>query len=332
MLTRPKSIGRLAPSPTGAQHLGNARTFLLAWLHTRQAGGELLLRIEDLDSPRTKAWASTQIIEDLQWLGLDWDYGPEHPGPYPALVQSQRLVRYAEVLETLRKLEAVYPCTCSRKDIEQAASAPHELQVDGAIYPGTCSHHRVADAAELDRTNTKYCWRFRTPDTMMQWHDLLHEQLRMNPKITLGDFVIAKSDLRPAYQLAVVVDDHDAGVTDVVRGDDLIPSTFRQVCIYQLLEWEIPAMIHVPLVVGRDGLRLAKRHGDTRLDHFRQAGIQPETLVGYLAWTCGLVPDIHALTPRDLLDCNLWENLPMTTFRFPYDDAAAFFQSLQQTC
>lgn len=328
----PTHIGRLAPSPTGAQHLGNARTFLLAWLHTRQNGGVLLLRVEDLDSPRTKAWAVDQAIEDLQWLGLDWDYGPSNPGPFPNLVQTKRLDRYSAILELLASNESVYPCTCSRRDIEIAASAPHESHLDEVIYPNTCSHRTANDAKSLTESGTRFCWRFRVPDTMLRWHDRLHGQMRMNPKISLGDFVIGKSDGAPAYQLAVVVDDHDAGVTDVIRGDDLIPSTFRQMCIYEHLRWSMPTMTHVPLVTGSDGRRLAKRHGDTRLDALRKGGVHPETIVGYLAWTCGLIPDFRPCRPVDLLPLELWTNMPLSPFRFPYPDATEFFLRLQRTC
>lgn len=292
-------VGRLAPSPTGAQHLGNARTFLVAWLACRQAVGKLLLRIEDLDTPRTKPGATIQAIEDLRWLGLDWDN--TEPGQ-PFTVQSNREMRYGEVLQQMKQKNLVYPCTCTRAEVEEAASAPHESTLDGAIYPSTCSHRSPLDAEELDRKACKYAWRFRMPSGIRHWTDGLFGEQSLNAKARLGDFVVGRSYGVTAYQLAVVVDDHDFGINHVVRGNDLMFSTYRQIAIYEALGWDLPAWLHLPLVVGTDGRRLAKRHGDSRLRFYREQGISPTAIVGYLAMTLGFRDRCESVTPKDLLD------------------------------
>ena len=296
-------VGRLAPSPTGAQHIGNARTYLIAWLLARSGRGRILLRMEDIDSPRVKAGAAEQACTDLRWLGLDWDEGP--------IVQTERLALYEAALSQLQARELVYPCTCSRSDVEQAASAPH-LEHEGPVYPGTCAHRRVADAAGL--AGEPYCWRFRTSDGRSEFVDGFRGLVCLDVKKFGGDFVVWKSAGMPAYQLAVVVDDAAQGVTQVVRGDDLIPSTPRQLLLYQALGLRPPQFIHVPLVVGPDGRRLAKRHGDTRLAALRAAGVQAEALVGLLAWSCGWLDKIEPIRTSELLGRFLLDSMPGEPF------------------
>lgn len=270
--------GRLAPSPTGALHLGNARTFLLAWLRARGAGGALVLRVEDIDGPRVKAGAAAAALEDLSWLGLDWDEGPH--------VQTERLAHYAAALERLRARGLVYPCVCSRREVEEAASAPHGP--DGPPYPGTC-RGRFRDAAEASRASGgEPAWRFVVRPGPVLVSDALARARAFDLAETSGDFVVAKRAGDPAYQLAVVVDDAAMAITEVVRGDDLLPSTPRQLLLYEALGLAPPAFLHVPLVVGEDGRRLAKRHGDTRIATFRAAGVAPERIVGWLARTLGI--------------------------------------------
>src|SRR3954465_12104207 len=185
--------GRLAPSPTGAQHIGNARTYLLAWLSIRSRGGRMILRIENIDSPRVKRGAAEQAIDDLRWLGLNWDEGPDIGGPHAPYVQTQRLELYREALEKLKAAERVYPCTCTRSDVEAAASAPHVGQ-EGPIYPGTCAGRQVSDAEKLTHP---LAWRFRSSSKARQLADLVVGEQNCNVAAELGDFVVAKADGSP---------------------------------------------------------------------------------------------------------------------------------------
>ena len=317
-------VGRLAPSPTGALHLGNARSFLLAWLSVRQQGGRLLLRIEDIDSPRVKPWARQATLDDLRWLGIDWDEGPDsQPGRAEGddrmmYVQTQRLQRYQQVLSSLIEDQTVYPCVCSRSEVAQAASAPHEASMqalEGPIYPGTCRDKRFV--LQTNRDAEKFAWRWKFQSDEIVWQDGLKGMLSARPDQQLGDFVVARSDGTPAYQLAVVVDDHDMHVTEVVRGDDLLCSTYRQLAILKHLGWTPPNYFHVPLIVGSDGRRLAKRHGDTRLSAFRQQGVTAERLIGYLAWTLNLQERPIPIRANDLIGRLDWKKLSTepTVFR-----------------
>jgi glutamyl-tRNA synthetase len=295
-------VGRLAPSPTGAQHVGNARTYLAAWLSARSQGGRLVLRIEDVDSPRVKKGAARQAIDDLCWLGLDFDGEP--------VVQTERLPLYESARRRLRVAERVYPCTCTRADVERAASAPH-LEHEGPVYPGTCSSRRAADAEGLDHP---YCWRFRVGERTPAFDDGFLGRCEIDLRQVGGDFVVWKAAASPAYQLAVVVDDADAGVTEVVRGDDLVSSTPRQLLLYEALGLAPPRFVHLPLVVGPDGRRLAKRHGDTRLSALREAGVTPEALVGLLARSCGWIDEVRPISPRELLPLFRWASVPRAPF------------------
>lgn len=308
--TFPALIGRLAPSPTGAQHVGNARTFLIAWLSIRSRGGRVILRIEDIDSPRVKPWAVQQVIDDLLWLGLDWDEGPDVGGPHAPYVQTERAAQYAAALEFLKRGDRIYPCLCTRTDIAEAASAPH-LGQEGPLYPGTCSHRAPADAGSLV---SEYAWRFRVSDQTHQFEDQFSGSVCCCPAKELGDFVIGKKDGTPAYQLAVVVDDHAMGVTEVCRGDDLLPSAFRQQELYEEFHWPLPKYVHVPLVVGADGRRLAKRHGDTRISVLREQGVPPERLLGLLAWSCGWQADSRPVAIAQLLSSFHLSSIPSSPF------------------
>ncbi|HTL52965.1 MAG TPA: tRNA glutamyl-Q(34) synthetase GluQRS [Planctomycetota bacterium] len=290
-------VGRLAPSPTGALHLGNARSFLMAWLATRLAGGRLVLRIEDLDGPRIKPWAVDQAQADLEYLGLDWDQ--------TAPRQTTRLARYREVIESLQHRSLVYPCICSRKEVEAAVSAPHAGEMS-TPYPGTC-RDRFPDgsAAEtaMQGTGRSAAWRLRLPDNLaaVQFIDQFAGPQRFELAALTGDFVVAKSLTLPAYQLAVVVDDADQAVNHVLRGDDLLSSTALQMHLQRVLGLPTPAYLHLPLVVGADGRRLAKRHGDTRLSLYREQGVAGDRMIGWLAFQSGLIDRNEAMTPVALL-------------------------------
>ncbi|RME74121.1 MAG: tRNA glutamyl-Q(34) synthetase GluQRS [Planctomycetota bacterium] len=291
-------VGRLAPSPTGALHVGNVRTFLVAWLRARQEDGRLLLRIEDLDHPKVKRGASRALLEDLRWLGLDWDEGPERGGPHAPYVQSRRSAHYRRALGRLAAGGHLYACSCTRRDVTSSASAPHGL--DGPLYPGTCRDRFPGwHAAQLAARPRAAAIRFRVPP---QAHVRVRDRFAPPldaPAHRIGDFVVARHGASHAYQLAVVVDDLAMGVTEVVRGDDLLPSTPRQILLYRALGHEPPAFVHLPLVVGPDGRRLAKRHGDTRIAAIRAAGARPAALLGWLARSLGI--DVDAVEHPEAL-------------------------------
>ncbi len=306
-------VTRLAPSPTGALHLGNARTFLVNWLLARQNGWKIILRIEDLDGPRIKAGADRQAIEDLAWLGLNWDQGPFY--------QSPRINLYKQSVQQLLARQQAYFCVCSRKEVDSAASAPHAE--DGSTrYPGTCRNRFASRQQALAHANRPPAIRFRAPDQTVEFVDRFRGLQRYNVLQQLGDFVIAKADETAAYQLAVVLDDAEMGVTDVVRGDDLLDSTPRQILLYHALglSHRIPDYYHLPLIVGPDGRRLAKRHGDTRLAFYREQGVNPRRLLSLLARWCGMTPPPLA-TPAELLDLFNSSNIPPKQLVFtPADD------------
>ena len=299
------TIGRLAPSPTGAQHLGNARTYLLAWLSIRRQGGRVVLRIEDIDSPRVKPWATQQAIDDLRWIGLDWDEGPDIGGIHAPYIQTERQPLYSDALVQLLAKDLVYPCVCTRTDIDAAASAPHE-SIDGPVYPGTCSSWHSGDPIPQDGT---YCWRFRAPDREVTIKDIVQGKRTLNVAKQLGDFPVTRKNLQAAYQLAVVVDDANMGVTEIVRGEDLLPSAFRQAALIESLGLPQPIYAHVPLVVGGDGRRLAKRHGDTRLSQYRDKGITAEQIVGWAAHSAGLIDTPESVCAKDLISCFDWKKI-----------------------
>ncbi|MCG8651999.1 MAG: tRNA glutamyl-Q(34) synthetase GluQRS [Pirellulales bacterium] len=299
------AAGRLAPSPTGAQHLGNARTYLLAYWSARAAGSNLVLRIEDIDSPRIKPWATQQAIDDLRWLGVSWDEGPDIGGPHAPYIQTERVELYQQTLQRLVAADRAYPCTCTRKDIQAAGSAPH-FEHEGPIYPGTCAGWQNGDPLPAAGS---YCWRFRTGENSLVFDDLLIGQQQCVPALQLGDFPITQKSGRPSYQLAVVVDDAEMEVTEVVRGDDLIASTFRQIELYLALELPPPKFAHVPLVCGTDGRRLAKRHGDTRLSQFRAEGIGAEKIVGWAAHSAGLIDTPAPLAAEELIPRFDWQRV-----------------------
>lgn len=285
---------RLAPSPTGALHLGNARTFLLNWLMARQNGWKVLLRIEDLDGPRVKRGADRMAIDDLSWLGLDWDEGPVY--------QSPRLPVYRDAMSRLLASARAYACVCSRKEVETAASAPH-AEDGAAVYPGTCRGKFASIESAVATPGREPAVRFDVGSEIVQFTDGFSGPHRTDVARQLGDFVIAKGDGSPAYQLAVVIDDAEMGVTDVIRGDDLIDSTPRQILLYRALglESRIPAYTHLPLVIGPDGRRLAKRHGDTRIASYREAGVTPGRLLALLAGWSGVHGAGDDVTARDLV-------------------------------
>jgi glutamyl-tRNA synthetase len=272
-----KYVGRLAPSPTGALHLGNVRTFMIAWLRARSLGGKVVFRMEDLDHPKDKPGAAAEAVRDLRWLGFDWD---------EEYVQSGRRDLYRGALEALVSRGLAYPCVCSRRDVESAQSAPHAGEQ--LFYPGTC-RGRFSSWGEAAAVRANPCWRFRVPDgSAVAFDDAFAGRFEQNVSEALGDFPLARDEFGAGYTLACAVDDIDMGITEVVRGDDLLPATPAQILVARALGAECDiSYCHVPLVVGPDGRRLAKRHGDTRVAAFRAAGWSPGRILGALAASCG---------------------------------------------
>jgi glutamyl-tRNA synthetase len=311
--------GRLAPAPTGALHLGNARTFLVACLRAQKRHGSLTLRLEDLDHPKTKPNAAAQAYQDLHWLGLAWTPGPEnsfHPVTQTVpeddpCIQSTRTERYTEILETLIKNHKIYPCTCTRKDLDHYLSAPNAGEdATERRYPNLC-RDRYASYEDASKASPRDpAWRFRIDDDAIStFTDAFQGEQTSRLAEWSGDFPVARGH-HVGYQLAVVIDDHDMGVTEVVRGDDLIPSTHRQLALYAALDWKPPRFFHLPLVVGPDGRRLAKRHGDTRLSLLRERGDAPDRVLGWLAHSCGWTDSLREMPLAEILDLCDCSRLP----------------------
>jgi glutamyl/glutaminyl-tRNA synthetase len=265
----------MAPSPTGYLHVGHALTFWCAQERASAAGGHLILRMEDLDLARCRPEFHAAVMEDLDWFGLRWKEGPDVGGSFGPYVQSQRRALYADALEKLHAAGLIYPCSCSRKDIAGAALAPHD-ENEEPIYPGTCRPGANRGDAEVDR---KLNWRFRVPQNdVLEFRDLRLGKQKAMAGRDFGDFIVWRKDDIPAYQLAVVVDDACMGMTEVVRGVDLLTSTFRQLLLYRALGWEPPAFYHIALVTDEKGVRLAKRNASLSLRALRESGYTPEQI------------------------------------------------------
>lgn len=291
-------VGRFAPSPTGGLHLGNARTFLAAWLLARKDKGRMIFRMEDLDAGRSRAEAAAAAIEDLRWLGLDWDEGPDLGGTFAPYVQSQRTRYYQAALDRLINANLVYPCTCTRAEVAQMASAPH-AEDEPPAYPGTCSGRNAAEAIALAAEGRGFAWRFRTKGQTIDWFDEIrgpqsHAMCRIG-----GDFIVARSGGVYSYQLAVTVDDSVMGVNQVVRGEDLVDSTPRQILIQLALGFARPRYFHLGLVVDSSGKRLAKRDRAVKIGQIRDDGVPARLVVATLARSLGF--EVPEAMPHELL-------------------------------
>ena len=300
--------GRYAPSPTGELHLGNAWAALVAWLSIRSRNGEFVLRMEDLDPARSRAELAAQILEDLAWLGLDWDEGPDLGGPYPPYTQSERGGSYDAAFARLRDAGALYPCFCSRKDIAAAASAP-QAPGDELRYPGTCRAIGPEESRRRVEAGERHAWRFRVPQGASPDFDDLSHGSYGRDRDPSGDFVVRRSDGVTAYQLAVVLDDDAMQIDEVVRGDDLLHSTPRQILLCQALDLRVPAYGHVPLLLGIDGARLSKRHSGITLRELREDGFSAARIVGRLARLLNLRSTEKALTARELVGEFSWDSV-----------------------
>ncbi len=287
----PPVRGRFAPSPTGRLHLGNARSALLGWLQARALGGEFLLRIEDMDAARCRPAYVDLLERDLEWLGLTWDGVP--------LVQSERREVYEAALETLARTGQLYPCFCSRAEIARAVTAPHGASDEGPRYPGTC--RPLSEAEVHARTSSRPpALRFAPAPGELSFADALAGPFSQDVAAEVGDFVVRRNDGVASYQLAVVVDDAASGITHVLRGEDLLASTPRQLALHRALGLPPPVYAHVPLVLGEDGKRLAKREGAFALAELRESGVAPERVVGLLAAWSGLT-DGAPVRPGELV-------------------------------
>jgi len=309
--------GRFAPSPTGRMHLGNVATALVSWLSVKSQGGKWVLRIEDLDPQRSRLDYARQIEDDLHWLGLDWDEGGVDGhgscGPY---MQSLCTSLYSEALETLRATGLTYPCFCSRADI-MATQAPH--QSDGrVVYQGTCRPMSLGGTfGGSDRCGLPKATRLYVPDRQIAFTDRLYGTRTVNLARHCGDFVLQRSDKAWAYQLAVVVDDARMGITEVVRGNDLLLSSAQQLYLYELLGLEPPEFAHIPLVCNSKGVRLSKRDRDVGLEALRR-NRSPEQVVGSVAHALGLLPYHDAIAAADLLPVFSWSKIePVPTVVIP---------------
>lgn len=299
-------IGRYAPSPTGLIHVGNARTALAAWLSVRSQGGTFIWRLEDIDGPRVVPGMAEAAMEDLAWLGLDWDEGP--------FIQSQRTAFYEEALAKLAATGHLFPCRRSRKDLLSIASAPHGPE-GSAPYPAAFRPERlepgwfeqVSDAAI----------RFKVHDRPVEWIDRVHGRQVERVDQTVGDFVLKRRDGLYAYQLAVVVDDLLMGITEVVRGADLLDSTARQIQLIEALGGTPPAYAHVPLVVNGQGEKLSKRDAGLTLRSLREAGMSADELAGWLGWSLGLLERPEACAAADLVPRFAWEKVGRETWVLP---------------
>ena len=290
-----KVVGRFAPTPSGRMHLGNVFAALMAWLSVRSRNGELVLRMEDLDTQRTSADFAEVLRDDLRWLGLNWDV--ETPP------QSQRSAVYDRYFEKMADMGLLYPCYCTRSQLH-SVNAPH-LSDGTYVYAGTCRDLTAEQRAAFDR---KPAWRVKVPDKVWRITDLVQGDYALNLATDCGDMVVRRADGIYVYQLAVTVDDGEAGVTEVVRGMDLLSSAPRQMYLQELLGFSHPTYGHVPMLLAPDGRRLSKRDKDLDLGVLRQR-ITPEALIGTLACASGLIPKNEAISARELASVFSWDKL-----------------------
>lgn len=329
MTTTTPPRGRWAPTPSGLLHVGSARTALLTWLSVRSAGGTLLWRLEDLDPPRTVEGAAEAAMEDLAWLGLDWDEGPDAGGSVGPYEQSLRGDHYEAALRHLAEAGRLFPCRRSRRDLRDLARAPHGGRHAPAgtppPYPAAWRPRELppgwfeAFARGEDRDAAL---RFKVSEEPVRFTDHLQGEVVQRVDLEVGDFVLKRRDGLYAYQLAVVVDDLAMGVTEVVRGSDLLDSTPRQIQLIRALGGELPAYVHVPLVLNAAGEKLSKSDGGLTLRSLREAGVTAPVLTGYLAWTLGLRDSLDPCRPQELAEAFSWRRLRLEDWRLPQDLAA----------
>ena len=306
------TVGRFAPSPSGKLHLGNLFCSLLAWLSAKQQGGKVILRIEDLDRERSRVEYVRQAEEDLRFLGLFWDEGGTAGGQ--DYFQSNRDAYYEELLNKLKKQGLVYPCFCTRAELH-AANAPHASDGD-PVYSGKCRNLSSETVKKLQESRV-LALRLKVPAEMISFTDGHYGEISQNLERDCGDFILRRSDGIFAYQLAVVADDAAMGVTQVVRGRDLLSSTPRQIYLYRLLDFPVPEFAHTPLLLAPDGRRLSKRDRDVSLDALKERGFSGEDIVGRLAFLAGLLDMPRPITPTELIPFFDWKKVPKEDICLP---------------
>lgn len=289
---------RFAPSPSGRMHLGNAWAALACWLACRSLGGTMLLRIEDIDQARSRQEFIELIPKDLAWLGLDWDEGPVKGGAFGPYEQSGRLARYDEVLAELAEQKLIYPCYCTRKELQEAARIRRNA---GPVYPGFCRNLTPEQCLERENSGRRPSLRVSFPPGEVTFNDLVLGPITLHTSELGGDFPVRRSDGVHAYQLAVAVDDADMQVTQVIRGADILDSTPRQLRLFELLGATPPDYGHVPLLVDHTGRKLSKSHKDLELAALRERGVRPEVVIGYLTYKSGLIDRYRPMHAGELL-------------------------------
>jgi glutamyl-tRNA synthetase len=328
--------GRFAPSPTGLLHVGSARTALAAWLSVRSQGGAFVWRIEDLDPPRAVPGTAEAAMEDARWLGLDWNEGPVVGGPHAPYVQSERDAYYEAALDRLAETARLFPCRLSRSDLREIASAPHGASGLPPYPPSLRPRSLPADwlvriRAKEDAdpsagSGQAAAFRFRIHDEVVRFEDRVQGTVEERVSETTGDFVLKRRDGLFAYQLAVVVDDLAMGITEVVRGTDLLDSTARQIQLIEALGGTVPDYAHLPLVVNAEGEKLSKRDEGLTLRSLRESGARPEAVVGALAHSLGLRPSPEPITAQGLVPHFRWDHIARDPWQLP-DDFAEQLQS-----
>lgn len=326
--------GRWAPTPSGYLHVGSARTALLTWLSIRRARGTLVWRLEDLDPPRAMEGAAEAALDDLRWLGLDWDEGPDRGGPSGPYTQGERSAVYDAALARLAAAGRLFPCRRSRRQLDDLARAPHggPYGAGPVAYPAAWRPEHLADDwfeayAGAGNSRPDAALRFRVSPGEVSFVDGLQGRQSQRVENEVGDFVVRRRDGLYAYQLAVVVDDLAMAIDEVVRGVDLLDSTPRQLQLIEALGGRLPRYYHVPLVLGAAGEKLSKRDGALTLRYLRDRGVSSETLVGYLAWSVGLLERCAPLRPTELVDSFDWGRLRRQDWVLPEDLAAELGQN-----
>ena len=293
---------RMAPAPTGRLHIGTARTSLYNWLFARHHGGTFVLRIEDSDPARSSEENVRNILDGLRWLGIDWDEGPEVEGPHGPYFHSQKLPRYQEVARQLVDAGSAYRCYCTPEELEQRRK---EMQKQGLPprYDRRCRGLSQAEREQLAADGRRHALRFRVPDDgKVGWSDLIRGPVEFD-NADLDDFVLVKADGFPTYLLAVVVDDHDMRISHVLRGEDMMPTTPRQLHVYRAMDWALPEFAHIPVILAPDRSKLSKRHGATGISEYRDMGYLPEALANFIAllgWSPG--DDREVMTRQEMIE------------------------------